>query len=224
MSFNFRPVTYQEVFTTLKSLDPKKAIGIDQIPPFLLKKCTDIIAGPLTNIINKSISDSEFPSMAKIAAILPVHKKEERSDKKNYRPLSILSTLSKVFGKLLNSQIIDYMSNLFSPYVSAYRKCYSTQHVLIRLVEEWREALDNKSVAGAVLMDLSKAFDCIPHELLIAKLDAYGFDIDALKYIYSYLKGRRQCVKINSSHSKYRTILSGVPQGSILGPILFNVS
>ena len=91
----------------------------------------------------------------------------------------------------------------------------------MRLIEEWREALDNKFLVGAVLMDLSKAFDCIPHDLLLAKLKAYGFDKHAIKYIYSYLKGRRQCVKINSEYSSYQTILSGVPQGTILGPLLF---
>ena len=107
--------------------------------------------------------------------------------------------------------------------MSAYRKAYSSQHVLIRLIEEWKRNLDKNFIVGAVLMDLSKAFDCIPHDLLIAKLAAYGFDIDSLVYIYSYLKGRLQSVRINNIYSLYQLILSGVPQGSILGPILFNI-
>ena len=90
------------------------------------------------------------------------------------------------------------------------------------MIEDWKKSLDDDKLVGAVLMDLSKAFDCIPHDLLIAKLSAYGFDKTSLKLIFSYLKGRRQCVKINDKKSKYMTIKAGVPQGSILGPILFN--
>ena len=111
------------------------------------------------------------------------------------------------------------MENYFSPMVSAYRKNYSTQHVVTRLVEEWREHLHKNFVVGAVLTDLSKAFDCIAHDLLIAKLAAYGFSDKALRYIYSYLSNRKQCVNII-----YKQIISGVPQGSILGPIFFNLS
>ena len=91
------------------------------------------------------------------------------------------------------------------------------------MIEEWRQNLDNDNVTGAVLMDLSKAFDCIPHDLLIAKLSAYGFHEDALVYIYSYLKRRQQSVRINNTYSTFQLVLSGVPQGSVLGPILFNL-
>ena len=106
----------------------------------------------------------------------------------------------------------------------AYRKNYSTQHVMTRLVEEWREHLDKNFVAGAVLTDLSKAFDCISHDLLIAKLAAYGFSDTALRYIYPYLSNRKQCVCINNTFSNYQKIISGEPHGSILGPIFFNLS
>ena len=105
-----------------------------------------------------------------------------------------------------------------------YRKSYSTQQVLIRLLEEWRDKLDKNFIVGAVLMDLSKAFDCIPHYLIIAKLAAYGFKREPLRLIYSYLKGRKQCVNINITYSDYNEIISGVPQGSILGPVFFNLS
>ena len=207
----------------LKSLDTKKAVGIDGIPPLILKLSSNIIAKPLTKIINLSIKESTFPSLAKIASILPIFKKDERSNKKNYRPISILSALSKIFGKILHKQIWEFIENKLSPYISAYRKGYSTQHVLIRLIEEWKQALDKGKFVGAVLMDLSKAFDCIPHDLLVAKLKAYGFGSHSLRLLYSYLKGRRQCVKINDQNSNFLTLLSGVPQGSIIGPLFFNI-
>ena len=114
------------------------------------------------------------------------------------------------------------MNNLFSPFISAYRESCNTQHVLIRLTEEWRINLDNNYFIRAVLMDLSKAFDCIPHDLVIAKLVAYGFDKKMICYIYSYLKSRKQCVSVNNINSNFKEILSGVPQGSVVGPILFN--
>ena len=100
---------------------------------------------------------------------------------------------------------------------------YSTQHVLNRLIEELKNNLDKNYVVGAVLMDLSKAFDCIPHDLIIAKLAAYGFDIKSLEYILSYLTNRQQSTRINGIYSIFQIILSGVPQGSILGPIIFNI-
>ena len=110
-----------------------------------------------------------------------------------------------------------------SKFICAYRKKYSSNHVLIRLIENWRLHLDDKKFVGAVLMDLSKAFDCVPHDLLIAKMHAYGFDFDILNLFLSYLKNRKQGVKVNNHVSELLIILSGVPQGSILGPILFNL-
>ena len=113
------------------------------------------------------------------------------------------------------------MENVFSPQISAYRKSYNLQHVLIRLIEEWREYLDNDFIEGAVMTDLSKAFDCIPHELLIAKLEAYGLGEKALSYFFSYLTNRDQCVRINDKKSDFQKIISSVPRDSITGPICF---
>ena len=118
---------------------------------------------------------------------------------------------------------MEKMSSLFSPFNSAYRESYNTQHVLIRLIEEWRKNLHNNLFIGAVLMDLSKAFDCIPHNLVIAKLAASGFEKNIICYIYSYLKSRKQCVSVNNIKSTFEEIISGAPEGSIVGPILFNI-
>lgn len=221
--FSFKHVTEDEVYNILISLNPKKSVGLDTVPPYLVKLSAEVLKTPFTKLVNLSITEGVFPSKAKIAAVLPLFKAADRQLKKNYRPVSILTTFSKVFETILKNQIVPYTDECLSIFVSAYRKNYSTQHVLIRLLEEWRMNLDSGKIVGAILMDLSKAFDCIPHDILIAKLNAYGFDRNSLKYIFSYLKGRRQCVKINGIYSRFLTILAGVPQGSILGPILFNL-
>ena len=124
--------------------------------------------------------------------------------------------------KLQKAFLISKMEHHFSPFISAYRKSFSTEHVLNTLLEDWRNKLDN-NVAGAFSTDLSKAFDCIPHDLLVNKLDAYGFNRDTVAYIYSYLKNRKQCVRINGTQSYLGDIISGVPKGSIQGPIFYNL-
>ena len=123
----------------------------------------------------------------------------------------------------MKGQLMLFTENHLSVFLSAYRSSYSSQHVLIRLIEEWRQKLNSDHFVGAVLMDLSKAFYCIPHDLLIAKLSAYCLSDEALVYIFSYLSGRKQSIKINNCYSIFQLIFSGVPQGSILGPILFNI-
>ena len=115
------------------------------------------------------------------------------------------------------------MDNHLSNYLCGFRKGFSTQYCLITMLEKWKKALDNRKNAGALLTDLSKAFDCLNHELLIAKLEAYGFDYLALAYIFSYLSCRKQRTKVNNSFSIWSDIKSGIPQGSIIGPLLFNI-
>ena len=112
---------------------------------------------------------------------------------------------------------------ILSNFISAYKKFYNSNHVLLRLIKNWKKSLDNKNSEGTAVMDLSKAFNCIPHDLLVAKLHAYGLTEDAVTFVYSYLKRRKQGVKINDTESVFQTLLSGIPQGFILGPILFNI-
>ena len=114
------------------------------------------------------------------------------------------------------------MNAHLSPFISTCRKNFNAQHVLLRLLEEWREHLDNNKTVGGILMDLSKAFDCVPHDLLLAKLTAYGIDDNLILYIHSCLLNRKQCVCINNILSEFNKVISVIPQGSVVGPILFN--
>ena len=206
-----------EVKKLIMSPDTKKATVIDKIPPKLVKIATDVLTTPLSLAINSSIVKRAFPDAAKVASVFPVDKKTNDKNKiSNFRPVSVLNTFSKVYEIIIKNHLVSIMNNHFSPYVAAYRQNYSCQHVLLRLIEEWR-------LAGGVLMDLSKAFDCIPHDLLIAKLLAYKIDDKIVQIFFSYLQNQKQCVIINNISSEFLNIISGVPQGSIAGPILFNV-
>ena len=144
-------------------------------------------------------------------------------DKGNYRPVSVLPTISKLFERAIELQINEFFESKFNIYLSAFRPGYSCQDILIRIVEDWRKSLDNNKFTAAILMDLSKAFDCLPHDLLLLKLKSYGLSENALSLLNSYLKNRKQCVKIGSICSPFLDIYKGVPQGSILGPVLFNI-
>ena len=129
--------------------------------------------------------------------------------------------MSKIYERFIHGCLSSYAESFLSKFISAYRKSYSSNHVLLRLIENWKKSLDNKNFVGTVLIDLSKAFDCVP-DLLVAKLHAYGLSKDGVTFIYSYLKRRKQGVKINDTEY-FQILLSGVPQDSILGSILFNI-
>ena len=190
-----------------KNLDIKKASVIDTIPPKLVTLSADFLTPLLTKAINTSIAQNVFPEIAKTASMIPLDKgKPNKNEMSNFRAVSVLNTFSKIYERVIKDQIVRGMEKYFSPFLSAYRKNYSSQNILISLTEEWRKKLDKNFVAGAVLTDLSKAFDCIPHDLIIAKLSAYNFSDEALSQIYSYLTNRRQCVRINNIHSQLETI------------------
>jgi len=160
----------------------------------------------------------------KLADVSPIFKKDDKHSKDNYRPVSVLSSMSKIFERLMLSQINNYMYDKLSIYLCGFRKGMSSQNCLLFLVEKLKKSLDESSKCGVLLTDLSKAFDCLIHDLLIAKLHAYGFDFPSLKLIYSYLTDRYQRIRINSAFSQWFKILTGVPQGSVLGPFLYNIN
>ena len=139
----------------------------------------------------------------KYAVVIPVHKKDDKTDKDNYIPISILPNLSKVYERLMYSQIYPYFDTLFSKFQCGFRKGFNAHHCLLAMIEKWRKTLDKGGETGAVLTDLSKAFDCIDHNLLIAKLDAYGFEKQSIYFLHLYLTKRKQRMKVDCTYSSW---------------------
>ena len=221
--FSFSICSEDDIEMEIHKLNINKPTTFNNIPAKVLADNSDICSPIITKIYNNSILNSNFPGPLKKADITPAHKKDDRTKKENYRPVSILPSISKIFERNMYDQICLYMNNHLSKYLCGFRKGYNTQHCLMIMLEKWRKALDKRNIAGALLTDLSKAFDCLNHELLIAKLEAYGFDYLSLAYIYSYLSDREQRTKVNNSFSNWSDIKAGIPQGSIIGPLLFNI-
>ena len=221
--FSFNLASLDDVKNIIAKLDVKKASLSSSIPSKFIKDYSDICSKPLTDIINDGIENSYFDIGLKYADLTPVHKSEDTTNKKNYRNISLLPAISKIFERFLHTQIVTYMEEFLSPFLCGYRKGYSAQYALLAMLEKWRISLDNGGYGGGILMDLSKAFDTLDHNLLIAKLFAYGFEKDALRLVKSYLSDRWQRVKINTSYSSWFALLVGMPQGSILGPLIFNL-
>ena len=221
--FEFKTVNQSDVLKKMKHIKTKKAPGYDNIPPKLVKMGANVLSVSITSIYNECIRSHTFPSDLKHAEVAPLFKKGDNLQTGNYRPVSVLTCISKVFESLMSDQIVKEMFYKLSEYLAAYRKGYSCQHVLIKAIEDWKSALDKGENVGCVLMDLSKAFDSIPHGLLLAKLKAYGMNSSSCELMKSYLTGRKQRVKIGDTRSEWMLMKRGVPQGSITGPLLFNL-
>ena len=221
--FVFEKVTTDKVEKIINNINIKKATGADGIPAKIIKCSKSIIAPQITSILNMSIDQSVFPDKLKKAQVTPLYKKNDPLLKTNYRPVSVLCIFSKIFEKILEQQLSDFLENIFNPYLCGFRRGHGCQTTLLRLLEDWRNALEKNQYVAAVLMDLSKAFDCLPHDILLDKLSAYGMSTDSVSLLESYLSNRKQLIKINGILSSWSDIQKGVPQGSILDPLLFNV-
>ena len=192
-----------DIKNEIKGLNSNKETTHNNMPPKILRQSAEVTTNTLQLIFNSAISNSEFPEKLKLADVTPVFKNMDPLDKTDYRPVIVLPPVSKVFKKLMQKQINEHMKNKLSPYLCGYRKGFSTQYALLSLIERSKKILDEKGFGGAVLMDSTKAFDTLNHELLIAKLSAYGFNNESLKLIRSYLTNRWQRTKINNSFSRW---------------------
>ena len=171
----------------------------------------------MTECVNYTLKNGKFHYSLKNATIIPVYRKDDPTDKVNYHPVSVLSLLSKIFEKVIYNQLREYMDLFLNKLLCGFRKAHSTQHALFKLLHSWQKELDNSGFIGTILMDLSKAYDCLPHDLIIAKFEAYGLSKNSLTLLLDYLEGRKQGVKIGSSNNFWSDIKRGVSQGSILG-------
>ena len=161
-------------------LNPKIFAGFDSIPSNIIKDSIAVLMSPVTNLFNTAVIECLFPSDLNYANVTPFHKKDDTTNKENYRPISISPSTSKIYERIMFQKTTKYISGSLSPYPCGFRKGYSAQHALLRLTNKLNISLDKKENIGMFMMDLSKAFYCISHELLIAKLHAYGFSKESL--------------------------------------------
>ena len=169
----------------------------------------------MKTIFNNCIIKAEFPNELKLADVTPISEKKDLSWAKNYRVISVLTIVSKIFERILHRQVSSYVNQFLSTFMCAYRKGFNTEQALLSLIERWKNTLDQNGYSGAILMDLSKAFDTTDHDLLIPKLGAYDFDTASLMLIRSYLTNPFQKTKVNTSFSSWSKLFLGLPQGSV---------
>ena len=223
IGFEFVPETVSSISKIFDQIKIDTATGTDEIPAKLLKDAKVVLVPIVTLLINLSYETYTFPNCLKHARIKPLYKSEDINEPKNYRPISILPTLSKIFERAATNQITKYLeqNNLITHTQHAYRQKHSTQTCLIEVVNHLYEILDNKKTPAIISLDLSKAFDSINHDLLLSKLADLKMSESTIKWVKSYLSNRKQITKFQHFTSEEEEITSGIPQGSILGPLMF---
>ena len=222
---NIPYLTVSEVHNYLCTLKDSNARGLDGLDNKILKIAAPIIAESLTYIYNLCIQNAYFPSLLKSAKIFPIFKSGDASDPSNYRPISILSSLSKPLEKHINLYILNHLNkyNLLHDSQSGFRESRSCHTALVTMVDDWLKNINDSKLCGALFIDFAKAFDVIDHNLLLRKLEHYHLSNSTIKLIESFLTGRTQQVCINKHISTPEKVKFGVPQGSVLGPLLFSI-
>ena len=221
--FGLVSVTVDQVSSILNSISACKATGLDELPARFIKDGSSVIAKPLTHIVNLSITTGNIPDDLKAARVVPLYKKKGKTNVENYRPISVLSIISKVFEKVVFNQLNNFLTEhkLLYTFQSGFRSSYSTDTCLIHLTDYIKQECENGNYTGMVLLDLQKAFDTVDHVILLKKLSSVGVDELSICWFRSYLTGRVQVTDVDGTMSVAKGITCGVPQGSILGPLLF---
>ena len=221
--FNTPPLTSCFVKKQINSISTTIATGLDKVPVRLLKLCVNEVADSLTNIINLSFETATFPEIWKIARVTPIYKSGDKSVQLNYRPISVLPVISKTCERHVHVTFLSWLQKfrLLIGNQSAYLNNHSCVTALIDITDTLLLNMDRGDINGLLMLDLSKAFDLINHNLLLKKLEIYGLSESTLGWFNSYLSMRKQAVAVNGTASEFLDISRGVPQGSILGPLLF---
>ena len=221
-NFKLDSTTEGYLFKLLKNIEVTKAAGIDQIPGKFLKDGVQILAKPISQLCNLSMTLGSFPDACKIAKVKPLFKKGSKTDPSNYRPISLLPLLSKVFERVVLDQTKEFLSlnKILYDYQSGFRKNHSTDTCLSFLNDKILKGFDDGLVTGMILIDLQKAFDTINHDILLKKLGIIAFSDHNVKWFQSYLSNGKFTVNLENSFSEVSSMSCGVSQGLILGPLL----